>query len=134
MLIKINNAEKKPLYLQITDEIKKHIECGSIETNKPLPSTRILARKIGVHRSTVVRAYEELQALGYLKSRPGSYNLVQKRRRTVDYNPERKSDISWEHVSTRSSRELYKTFLQYFPEQPKLINNKDNSHIPWESV
>lgn len=44
-----------------------------------MPSSRDLATSIGVNRSTVIRAYEELWALGYLESTSGSYTRVRKR-------------------------------------------------------
>lgn len=118
MLLKIDRSNPKPLYLQISDEIKTHIDQEALAVNQPLPSTRTLARKLGVNRSTVNRAYEELQALGYLRSSPGSYNRVQKRRKEVNYNPGRKSLILWEKVSSDSAKELYETFLHYSPEKP----------------
>lgn len=71
-----------------------------------------------MNRTTVVRAYEELQALGYLQSRPGSYNRVQKRRKEVEYNAQRKSLLTWERISSKPARELYELFLRYSPERP----------------
>ncbi|HSA95087.1 MAG TPA: PLP-dependent aminotransferase family protein, partial [Acidobacteriota bacterium] len=44
-----------------------------------LPSSRRLAAQLGVDRSTVTQAYAELQAMGWVRSRPGSYTVVQKR-------------------------------------------------------
>ena len=44
-----------------------------------LPSSRTLAERLGLNRSTVYRAYEELWALGYVDSRPGSYTRVRRR-------------------------------------------------------
>lgn len=118
MLLKIDRSSLKPLYQQITNGIKALIDEGSLDINQALPSTRSLAKKLAVDRSTIVRAYEELQALGYLHSRPGSYNRVQRRRREVDYDPERKSVISWAEVSNASAQKLYETFLIYSPERP----------------
>lgn len=116
MLLKIDRSSLVPLYQQIIDEIIMLIDQGAIETNQTLPSTRRLAKKIGVNRSTVITAYEELQALGYLRSRPGSYNRVQERRREVEYNPQRKSIISWKNVSAPAARRIYETYLHFSPE------------------
>ncbi len=126
MLLKIDHSSPKPLYQQIIDEIKTLIDQGAIETNQALPSTRRLAKKLGVNRSTVITAYEELQALGYLQSRPGSYNRVQKRQKEVEYSPQRKSLISWEEASSPSAREVYKTYLHYSPEgkTPEKLDEK----------
>lgn len=118
MLLKIDKTGSKPLYQQIIEEIKILIDQGTIGANEALPSTRNLAKKSGVNRTTVVQAYEELQALGYLQSRPGSYNRVQKRRKEVEYNPERQSLISWDEISNIPARKIYELFLRYSPEKP----------------
>lgn len=117
MLLKIEKSSSKPLYQQIIDEIKTLIDQGTLEADQALPSTRSLAKKLGVNRSTVIRAYEELQALGYLLSRPGSYNTVQKRRKEVEYNPDRKSAISWGKASNTSAQKIYEIFRRYSPER-----------------
>ena len=122
MLLKIDRVSSRPLYQQITDGIKALVDQGVIGFDQSLPSTRNLARKLGVNRSTVVRAYEELQAFGYLKSTSGSYSIVQKRRKEVEYDPERKSLLEWAEFSNPQARKLHEIFLRYSPEGP--INGK----------
>jgi DNA-binding transcriptional MocR family regulator len=121
-ILKIDRSSSEPLYRQIVNELKSLIDQGAIDINQYLPSTRKFAEKLGVNRSTVVRAYEELQALGYLRSSPGSYNTVQKRRKEVEYNPERRSQISWHQASTEPARKLYQIFQTYSPESPIQAN------------
>lgn len=116
MLLKIDRASSRPLYQQITDGIKALVDQGVIGFDQALPSTRNLARKLGVNRSTVVRAYEELQAFGYLKSTSGSYSIVQKRRKEVEFDPERKSLLEWAEFSNPQARKLHEIFLRYMPE------------------
>jgi len=118
MLLKIEKSSPKPLYQQIIDEIKTLIDQGSLEIGHPLPSTRGLANKLGVNRSTIIRAYEELQAIGFLQSRPGSYHRVQKRRREIVYRPGRKSSISWQSSSNTLAQKIYDIFRHYSPERP----------------
>jgi GntR family transcriptional regulator/MocR family aminotransferase len=127
MLLKIEKSSPIPFYQQIIDVIKILIDQGSLEVDQKLPSTRSLAKKLGVNRSTVVKAYEELQALGYLYSRPGSYNKVQKRRKEVEYNPDRESAISWEKASNPSGQRVYKIFGRYSPEKPRLSNSETDA-------
>ena len=116
MLLKIDRVSSQPLYKQIIDGIKAMVDQGVIGFDQALPSTRNLARKLGVNRSTVVRAYEELQAFGYLKSTSGSYSIVQKRRKEVEYDPERKSLLEWAEFSNPQARKLHEIFLRYSPE------------------
>jgi DNA-binding transcriptional regulator YhcF (GntR family) len=122
MLLKIDRVSSRPLYQQIIDGIKALVDQGVIGFDQKLPSTRILARKLGVNRSTVVRAYEELQAFGYLKSASGSYSIIQKRRKEVEYDPERKCLLECARFSTPQARKLHEIFLRYSPEG--LINRK----------
>jgi DNA-binding transcriptional MocR family regulator len=119
MLLSINRKDVKPLYIQLIDEIKDLIDRGSLEAGDPIPPTRSLAKKLGVNRSTVTRAYEELQALGYLSSRQGSYHRVQRRKKEVEYTPDRISEISWEMASTDQAKAIYQIFLRYSPERTK---------------
>jgi GntR family transcriptional regulator/MocR family aminotransferase len=119
MLLNIDKSSSTPVYKRIVEEIKNLINQGTLETGKPLPSSRSLAQKLGVNRSTVYQAYAELQAQGYLQSRPGSYNIVQKRRKEAAYNPKSRSLISWEKASSSEAKRLYETFLCYSPERPK---------------
>jgi len=70
-----------PAYLQIRDRIIALIDEGTLRPGDRLPPSRELAKSIGVHRSTVVRALDEIHALGYLESRPGSYTTVRRRAR-----------------------------------------------------
>jgi len=119
MYLKIDPGNPKPLYEQLIDRIKNLIDQDVLEVGESIPSTRSLAKKLGINRSTVTRAYEELQALGYLTSRQGSYHRVQKRRKEVVYTADRISAISWEKSSTENAKAIHRIFLRYSPEQPK---------------
>jgi len=81
ILIALDPASRVPAYLQIRDRIATLVEEGALRPGQRLPPTRTLAGSAGVHRSTVVRAYDELRALGYLESRPGSYSTIRRRAR-----------------------------------------------------
>ena len=49
---------------------------GALEAGSRLPATRDLARELGVARNTVIHAYDQLQAEGYVYSRQGSGTYV----------------------------------------------------------
>lgn len=127
MLLKIDRSKPSPLYQQIIEGIKSLIHEGTLEVGHPLTSSRTLAKKLGVNRSTIYQAYEELQAQGYLESRPGSYNVVQKRQKEVAYNPKRQSLIAWVRVTSPEARNIYETLLCYSPE--KLGKLKPSSSV-----
>ncbi|MFP3123096.1 PLP-dependent aminotransferase family protein [Ectobacillus funiculus] len=73
---KPNRSDKKPIYKQIADYIEQGISSGEFPPDSVLPSERALANELQVNRSTVVAAYEELQALGVVERRKGSGTRV----------------------------------------------------------
>ncbi len=81
MLIKVDRTNSLPLHRQIRDGVAHLIDEGSLRAGERLPPTRELARQLGLNRSTVYRAYEELWSLGYLEARAGSYSTVRARLR-----------------------------------------------------
>lgn len=81
LLIELDPKDGRPAYLQIRDRIVEMVDLGALSPGDRLPPTRVLAETAGVHRSTVIRAYDEIRALGYLDSRPGSYTTVRHRAR-----------------------------------------------------
>ena len=87
LLLSLDRSGPVPAYLQIRDRVVELVEDGTLREGDRLPPTRQLAETLGVHRSTVIRAYEEIRALGYLESRPGSYSTVRRRARPPATTP-----------------------------------------------
>lgn len=58
-----------PLYLQVARSLEDAIRHGRILPGVALPSIRELAKRLGVHRNTVLSALSELQAQGWVESR-----------------------------------------------------------------
>lgn len=83
MLIVVNKKDKENFSDQIYNQIKRLIESGILEPGSKLPSSRELAKTAGVNRTTVVHAYEDLWAEGYIESTPGSYTIVRKRKSLI---------------------------------------------------
>lgn len=73
---KPDRSSTQTLYHQIADEIERRISYGEYPPGSLLPSERKLAEQLGVNRSTVILAYEELRALGIIESRTGSGTRV----------------------------------------------------------
>ncbi|ASZ13024.1 PLP-dependent aminotransferase family protein [Chitinophaga pendula] len=69
-LITIIPGDATPIYLQIADQLIALIRQGRITTGAFLPGTRELAGTLQVHRNTVIKAYDELIAQGWLQSLP----------------------------------------------------------------
>ena len=76
MWIPLDTNKPRPLNRQIYEQFKQHILCGFMQSGQKLPSTRSLSRQLGVSRNTVLEAYEQLLAEGYLHTRHGSGTVV----------------------------------------------------------
>lgn len=71
MDIIISNSSGKPIYEQITDQIKAQIMSGELSEGEPLPSLRNLARQLRISVITTKRAYEELERDGFIETIAG---------------------------------------------------------------
>ena len=65
-----------PLYRQVYDQLRQAILEQKLPAGTRLPSTRALARALGVSRNTVLNAYEALLADALLAARRGSGTCV----------------------------------------------------------
>lgn len=68
--------DKSPLYRRIYDSIRSAILSGKLKSGERLPASRALAVELGVSRMTVINAYDQLFAEGYLEGRRGSGTFV----------------------------------------------------------
>jgi GntR family transcriptional regulator / MocR family aminotransferase len=75
-LIALDPAASRPLYQQIYDEIRTAILTGRLAPGARLPATRDLAVALGVSRTTVMDAFDQLGAEGYLAGRVGDGTYV----------------------------------------------------------
>ena len=67
----ISNSSGKPIYEQITDQVKEQIMAGALAAGDALPSMRLLAKELRISVITIKRAYEELERDGFLENVPG---------------------------------------------------------------
>ena len=74
--IQLDDRNPAPLYRQICEAIRQGILSGAFESKMRLPATRLLARQLGVSRMTVINAYEQLFAEGYLEGKIGAGTFV----------------------------------------------------------
>ena len=76
MEIIISSNTSKPIYEQITSQIKAMIMSGELKTGDPIPSMRSLAKSIRVSVITVQKAYEDLQRDGFIETTVGRGSFV----------------------------------------------------------
>ncbi len=78
LLINIDSASAAPLHRQIYDEVRRAILSGRLAKGKRVPSTREMAKMLGVSRATVTLAFEYLLSEGYFQTYKGSGTYVSK--------------------------------------------------------
>ena len=83
MDIIISNASGKPIYEQITEQIKEQIMSGELNEGDPLPSMRALAQQLRISIITTKRAYEELERDGFIESFTGKGSFVAARNKEL---------------------------------------------------
>lgn len=76
MDIIIQNTSGKPIYEQITAQIKNQILSGALQAGDALPSMRLLAKELRISVITTKRAYEDLEAAGFIVTQPGRGSFV----------------------------------------------------------
>ncbi|WP_075279801.1 GntR family transcriptional regulator [Thermophilibacter provencensis] len=76
MEIIISNASNKPIYEQITDQVKAAILAGELAEGEQLPSIRTLASSLRVSVITTKRAYTDLEAAGFIETVQGKGSFV----------------------------------------------------------
>jgi len=76
MFITIDEADARPIYRQVAEEIKALIARGELAEGAQLPPVRQLAADLGVNLNTVATAYRELQGEGLLAIRHGAGAVV----------------------------------------------------------
>lgn len=75
-IITLSQADRRPMYLQIMEQIRHRVAVGDWEAGHEIPSIRALAAHIGVSVITVKRAYLELEHAGVVFTRQGRGTYV----------------------------------------------------------
>lgn len=79
LIVTVNRRQarpSKPYNRQVYDQLRDAILVGRLRSRDRLPATRVLAATLKLARNTVVRAYEDLLAEGYLEGKVGSGTYV----------------------------------------------------------
>ena len=76
LLMRLDRSSGQPLRAQLEAGLRDAIRAGRLRAGERLPSSRELARELGVSRGLVQDCYGQLLAEGYLTSRTGSATRV----------------------------------------------------------
>jgi GntR family transcriptional regulator len=108
VLISIDAADARPIYVQIMDEIRRAVVLGTVRPDDPLPSVRQLAGELKVNPNTVQQAYRELERDGLVYVRRGQGTFVAEEG-AVQTDKERQELARM--VADRALREAYRNGL-----------------------
>lgn len=75
-MIDLERGRGSPLFARIADAIADAVRRGRLAPGQRLPGSRGLAARLGVHRNTVLAAYDELVAEGWVETRRGRGTFV----------------------------------------------------------
>ena len=70
-MLNLDYLDARPIYEQVRDGLRRLMVTGAIQEGEKLPSVRSLASRLAINHNTIQRAYESLEAEGYLYSVPG---------------------------------------------------------------
>src|SRR5579862_3830788 len=76
LLVRLDRSARAPLRAQLEAALREAVRDGRLRGGERLPSSRELARELGVSRGMVQECYGQLLAEGYLTSRAGSATRV----------------------------------------------------------
>ena len=70
-MLNLDYRDARPIYEQVRDGLRRLMVSGVIQEGEQLPSVRAMATSLAINPNTIQRAYELLEAEGYVSSVPG---------------------------------------------------------------
>ena len=70
-MLNLDYRDARPIYEQVKDGLRRLMVTGVIREGEKLPSVRAMAGNLAINPNTIQRAYEALEAEGYVYSMPG---------------------------------------------------------------
>jgi len=74
--IRLDRAAPAPLHQQLYQGLRAAILAGRLPAGTRLPSTRELSQELGISRNTVLNAFDQLLAEGYVEGKTGAGTYV----------------------------------------------------------
>lgn len=75
-MLHLDYRDPRPIYEQVKDSLRRLMISGAIQEGEKLPSVRSMASSLAINPNTIQRAYEALEAEGYVYSVPGKGSFV----------------------------------------------------------
>lgn len=113
MNITVDKGIHIPVYYQISNQLKALIICGKLADGAILPSERSMARDLGVHRNTVVKAYGILKDEQLVDSFQGvGYKVTCKSGEVTEKDVRRK--VNWSTIIKDEYQDIESTYDEIF--------------------
>ena len=128
MRIIINNNSMEPIYEQLISQIKNQIITGELNDLQPLPSVRAMAGDLKISSLTVKKAYDILEAEGFVTTVHGKGTFINAADRRLAYEARRKaveddfSNVINKAITAGLSKEEIKEIVEI------LLEDYDDSH------
>jgi 2-aminoadipate transaminase len=126
VLMTLDASLHKPLYIQIREQLRERIIAGALKPGDRLEPSRELARRLGVHRTTVGNAYADLVAEGLIEGTVGRGTFVSTLASTVAATslPARRAhnDLFWEGFFAQDQRDDALGRLMASASEPDVIS------------
>jgi GntR family transcriptional regulator len=126
----ISQADPRPMYLQIMEQVRRRIAVGDWAPGQEIPSIRALAASIRVSVITIKRAYLELEREGVLATRQGRGTFVAEnvelsrnlREQELDGHLNRAADVG--HELGLSARQLETRLRDAVRQKEETVENR----------
>ncbi len=89
-MLQLDYRDARPIYEQVKDGLRKLVVTGAIQERERLPSVRQLASTLAINPNTIQKAYEALEAEGYVYTVPGRGTFATAQ---TDVSQERRSEL-----------------------------------------
>ena len=124
---------RSPLYLRLTNSIRTCIESGTLVENDKLPPDRELAKLLKVDRSTIARAYDQLEADGLISSHVGRGTFVKQHQAERSIKPQavtgdKPNTIVWADKFSRASQDV-----SFIAQRQLPLNNTNTDAISFSA-
>jgi len=100
-ILSVDRSSDEPMHRQIYEALRRFILDGQIVPHTLLPSTRSLAEDLRVGRNTVIAAYDQLLAEGFIEARTGSGTWVAPIKQARTNAPRTKTGCGARRLSAR---------------------------------
>lgn len=127
MHIQIDFRSGTPIYIQITDQVRRQVESGDLRLGDQLPTVRQLATELRVNFNTVARAYRLLDEAGLISTQQGRGTYIWE-----STPPEAAQQLHQRGLEALSSRFLAQAYrLGFTPEE--VLSMVEKQANAWKS-